>query len=195
MTRGLKITILIIGGVIAIALIAYFVIFPIFKGNETPGPAQNANAGLPSGSLTNASQEPEKPENPPPPSEVAPEVEQASVARSVALTFAERIGTYTSDNGFANLADLKDISTSAVWKYIDGEYRGSLSKALPLGYYRVTSKAMNADVSLISDTEVSAVVQVQKTESGEASNTSYTVLDLKLKNSDGRWLVSWMEWE
>lgn len=195
MTRGLKIVILIIGGLIAIAAIAYFVFLPFFKGSEkTPG----ANANLPSGALTNANAPaaPKNANNPPPPSSVDPEVEQISVARSVARTFAERLGTYTSDNGLTNLTDLKDISTSAVWKYIDGEYRRGIMKSLPAsGYYSVVCTAMKTEVVPSGDNEVSARVSMQKAESGAVTGTSYITLNLKLKDIDGFWVVSWLEWE
>ncbi len=198
MSRGAKIIILTVAGLIAIGLIFFFLILPLFpkaSPQETASDA-NVNAGLPAANA-NANVNAKPAANAPLPAEVAPEVKLASSARSVARTFAERIDTYTNRNGLANLDDLESISTSAVWKYIDGEYRKGLLKAMPAGnaYYSVVSTAMNVNVAAESANEMNAKVGLQRVESGAVSKTTYPTLDMKLKKSGEEWVVSWLEWE
>lgn len=187
---------LIIAGIAAIGAIVYFVIVPLFTGspapvapvntNTQPLPATNANANV-NAPLANV---------PPPPAAVSPETQQASAARSVARTFAERLDTYSNRNGLINLNDLQTLSTPAVWKYIDGEYRAGLLKSLPdaKSYYSVTSTAMSINATSSTADQIDVVVQMQRVEAGTASKVSYVVLSLKLKNIDNTWVVSWLEW-
>jgi|GEM_PF-1932881 len=198
MSRGTKITILIVAGLIVIGLIVYFIIVPVFKANA---PVANVNANKPATtSLPNTNnQQPRTntPTPPPPPAEVTPEAKQASSARTVALAFAERFATYSNQNDLANLDTLQSISTPAVWSFIQGSYRTDLKKTLPpsSAYYAMTSTALNAKIASISDTEASADVSLQRAESGTVSKVSYATLDLKLKKAGDDWLVSYEEWE
>lgn len=196
MSRGTKLTILIIAGVIVIGLIVYFFIIPAFKA-VAPATNSNANNNLNS-SLPNTNSQPaiNKPVAPPP-SETTEESKVSSAARTVALAFAERFATYSNRNDLANLNDLEAISTPAVWKFIQGGYRDELKKSMPAGdeYYAMTSTALNANITIVSDTELSAKVPMQRVESGSVEKTTYATLDLKLKKVNDAWLVSWEEWE
>jgi len=198
MSRGAKIIILIIVGLAAIGVIFYFIILPIFPKSAAPSANVNANIGaaLPLANV-NANANANSNINAPLPVEVSPEVQQLSTARSVVRTFAERLDTYTNRNNLVNISDLKTISTSAVWKYLDGEYRSKLIAAMPAGkdFYSVVSTALNVNVSMDLEGEMNAKVGMQRVESGAISKTSYPVLDLKLKKVGEEWLVSWLEWE
>jgi hypothetical protein len=198
MSRGSKITILIVVGLIVIGLIAYFVLAPVFFGNQPPA-AKNVNTNKNVGTVRPAVNKPvvAPPVNVPlPPAEVAPATVQASAARTVALTFAERAATYTNQNNLANLADLESMSTPAVWKYIMGDYRSGLIKSMPdaKSYYAVTATALNASLVPNSDTEVAAAVQMQRVESGSVTKTSYATMDLVLKKVNGVWLIARFDW-
>ncbi len=196
MNRGTKIILLAVCGAIALAAIFYFIFLPLFVAKTPEGAGPDAN--LPASGLSNAPSAAAAgtENNPPPPKEVSPVVDQVSAARSVTRTFAERLGTYTSDNGLVNLEDLRSISTPAVWKYVDGEYRKSVIAGMPkTGYYSVTATVMNANVVAVSETEANATVLMQKVESGAVSATSYPVLELKLRKAEGGWAVSWLEWK
>ena len=186
---------LIVGGLIVIGAIIYFIIAPVFKANA-PAANVNINNNLNSSLPVTGNSQPVT-NIPPPPAEVAPEAKQASAARTIAITFAERFATYTNENGLVNLNDLEAISTPAVWSFIKGSYRTDLIKNLPdpKTYYAMTSTALNAKIAPISDTEVSAIVPMQRVESGTVSKTTYATLGLKLKKINDAWLVSWEEWE
>jgi len=196
MSRGTKITLLIIGGAVIIGLIVYFIIVPVFTAVQ---PATNANANKNvNSSLPITNNQPPTVNKPvPPPADVAPEAQQAGSARTVAVAFAERFATYSNQNNLANLDNLKAISTPAVWSFIEGAYRADLLKSMPKGsaYYAMTSTALNAKAAPISDTEVSATVLMQRVESGTVSKVAYATLDLKLKKVGDSWLVSWEQWE
>ena len=192
----MKIIILIMAGVVAIGAIVYFVIVPLFVGTPAPVTPVNTNAVSlpPANANTNVNAPPAN--VPPPPAEVSPETQQASAARSVARTFAERLDTYSNRNGLINLNDLQTLSTPAVWKYIDGEYRAGLLKSLPdaKSYYSVTSTAMSINATTSTADQIDVTVQMQRVEAGTVSKISYVVLNLKLKNVNNIWVVSWLEW-
>jgi hypothetical protein len=196
MSRGLKIIILAVVGIIVIGLIAYFIIIPALPGKGT-APKANVNAKVNSNlPLTNT--QPTTNENvPPPPAEVPEITKQASSARTVALSFAGRFATYSNQNGLANLNDLEAISTPAVWNFIRGEYKKNLLKSLPPAntYYAMASTVLNAKITPISESEASATVAMQRVESGAVNKVSYETLNLKLKKIGENWLVSWEEWE
>src|SRR5512133_561636 len=196
MNRSMKIILLVAGGVIMIGLIAYFIIVPVFTANA-PAPAANANKNV--GVIApaaNANSQPPVNSPVPPPAEVAPAAKQAAAARSIALSFAARLGTYTNQNDLANLNDLQNISTAPVWKYINGDYRNSVLKTLPVGgsYYAMTSTVVNAALVPVSDAEMSAKVQLQRSETGSVVKVSYATLDLILKKVNDNWLVARLDW-
>jgi len=196
MTRGQKITILIIAGLIAIGLIIYFIILPIFPKAAPPvntNANQNINALVPFPNTNN--QAPVT--NVPPPADASPAAVQASAARTVVLAFAERLATYTNQNDLSNFSDLEAFSTPAVWKYIIGEYREKLLKSMPdqKNYYAVTSSAINSNITPVSDTQVNAKILLQRVETGTVANTSYATLDLVLKKIGDDWLVARLDWE
>lgn len=205
MSRGTKIIILVIAGVVAIALIAYFVFVPLFWGGEIKQAINsNTNAGsgvmAPAGgvntpAVTYAPEDISK--NPPPPVEVSDQTKQAGTARTIAKDFAERLGTFSNQNDLLNIKDLETISTPAVYKYLSGEYRSGLLKNMPPAkdYYGATATAMSVNLAPSGTGEFSGKVQLQKVESGVVSQTSYAVLGLKLKASGDSWVVSWLQWE
>ncbi len=193
MSRGAKITLLLVGGLIVIGLIVYFIFVPLFPSGQ---PATNVNTPIANTNNQELNSNTPAAVNVPPPAELSAEAKRAAAARIIAQTFAARLATYTNQNGLSNLSDLRTLATPAVWSYLDGEYRAALERSMPSAkdHYAVTSTAVNANVVVTSETEVSATVPLQKVESGAVSKTSYPTLDLKLKLINGAWLVSWMEW-
>lgn len=195
MSRGTKIFMVIIAGLILIGLIIYFIIAPVITANLPPANANKpAAASLPK---TNTPPAAKVPVVVPPPANVPPETAQAATVRTIAIAFAERFATYSNQNGLANLDNLEAISTPAVWSYIKTSYRPGLLKTLPPAstYYAVTAKTLNARVTSISDAEIGATVSMQLAESGTSKKVTYGTLDLKLKKIGDNWLVSWEEWE
>lgn len=194
MNRGTKITILMTGGVIVIGLIVYLVFVPLFINDQSrTNTNQNANINTPIANVPVVI-----PANlPPPPAEVSDETKTLAAAKTIAQTFAVRLATYSNQNNLRNLDDLRTISTPAVWSYLDNDYRDTLKKSMPPAdeYYGVTSTAASVNVTMVNEGEVKAVVPMQKAESGAVSKTSYVTLDMKLKNVNGSWLVTWLEWE
>jgi hypothetical protein len=192
MSRGTKITLLIVGGVMAIGLIVYFVFVPLFYTGQPTASNNDQNTNVPVLATNNS----QPATNIPAPAEVSATVKQTAAARIIAQTFAVRLATYTNQNGLSNLSDLRTLVTPAVWSYLDGEYRTTLAKTLPPknDYYAATGTAVNVTIAMASDTEATATVTLQKVETGSVSKTSYVTLNLKLKLVQGAWLVSWLEW-
>ncbi len=184
----------VIAGLIVIGLIIYFIIAPVITQNLPKNANKPVTAALPT---TNTPAVIANVPNVPPPAEVTPTTAQAGTARTIAIAFAERFATYSNQNGLANLDNLEAVSTPAVWSFIKGSYRSDLLKSMPKAslYYAMTSTALNANVALVSATEASAKVMMQRVESGTVSKVAYGTLDLKLKKVGDAWLVSWEEWE
>ena len=185
----------VIAGLIVIGLIIYFIIVPTVTASLPVNVNKPVTAALPvtnTPPAVNANVP-----NVPPPAEVTPETAQASTARTIAIAFAERFATYSNQNDLANLDNLENITTPAVWSFIKGGYRSSLLKTMPKAssYYAMTSTTLNANVSPVSATEVSAKVMMQRVESGAVSKVAYATLDLKLTKTGDNWLVSWEQWE
>ncbi len=197
MSRRKKIIILIVAGLLAIALIVYFIIWPTIPHNATPTNVNAGNQIKPISPAVNVNAPKTPSVKTVPPTEVLPATKQTSAARTVTLAFAERLATYTNQNNFSNFADLEAFGTPAVWKYINGEYRASLVKQMPpaASYYAVTASAINSSVSTVSANEVDAKVLLRRVETGAVKNTSYATLDLVLKKIDGNWLVARFDWE
>lgn len=198
MSRGTKIAILIVAGLIVIGLIFFFIILPVLK-TAAPAPKTNNNANLGGDLLVNrnAPRQTNVPSNVPPPTEAPDATKAAAAARTIATAFAERLGTYDNRHDLINIDDLRTISTSAVWKYLDGEYRKSVAKTLPdpKDYYAMTSTAIRTDLVTADDSNVSAVVQMQRVESGSVTKVSFASLELSLKKVDGNWLVARLDWQ
>jgi len=200
MNRSTKIIILAVLGLIAIGLISFFIFWPLIKSSNSPSAANvnakgNSNAALGVGNENiNANGE----ANAPPLSAVVlPETKRLTAARTIAKTFAERVATYSNQNNFANLDDLGLISTPAVYKYLQGDYKKSLLKALPVGsgYYAVTATATKITLAPIKDGQLGGSVQLQEVQEGLVSKTAYAVLDVKLNQVGDSWVVSYLEWE
>jgi hypothetical protein len=198
MTRGIKIIALVAAGIIAIGLIFYFVIWPIIP-KSAPAPVLNTNAPSAALPVINANVPPPATpaENVPPPAEISGETADAATVRTTAAVFAERLASYSNQNGLKNLDDLKTISTAAVWKYLDGEYRQEILKTMPplTDYYGVTAKAIRVSSSAAGDGVADATVELQKSEAGTINNVTAVTLRLKLKKTESGWVVTWLEWQ
>jgi len=197
MNRGTKIILLIIGGLVLIGLIVYFIVLPVFFSAQ-PAVKANANTNLNTGLKTsNTPLNTNKPvTNVPLPKETEPVVQQAGAVRTIAITFAERLSTFTNQNNLSNLNDLKEITTPAVWKYISGEYKSGLLKNMPDSktYYAVDGTALNTSIVPVNDEQVNATIQIQRSETGVVSQITYATLNLLLKKVDGAWIVARLDW-
>ena len=130
------------------------------------------------------------------------EVKENSVEleiKSIARNFAERYGTWSTDNKVDNFKSAKVYATSRMENIIeDFILNNEILSADYDGYYGVTAKALNVKLTDSNETSANLVVSVQQLEtSGEnlEEKTSYQSLYLELVRSGDSWLVDYAEWE
>jgi len=119
--------------------------------------------------------------------------------KAVAKNFAERYGTWSTDNKENNFKSAEIYATTKM-KGIIQDFIESNDKLAGeyLDFYGVTAKALNAKINSSDNTRASLSVSVQQTEtSGEnlVKKTSYNSLDLELIKYNEDWLVNYAEWE
>jgi len=120
----------------------------------------------------------------------------ALVVRVLAMSFAERYGTYSNDANFQNLRDLVSIITDS--------FRAELDNIITVGtgaspsYHGVISHAVLAEVQQMTDSSAAVKVTTQRQESfsrlGEPQ-LSYETLAVELEKVGNGWLVNKAEWE
>jgi hypothetical protein len=146
-----------------------------------------------SGGLTNVApvNEPVLPP-PPPPTETA--------VRQVAMTFAERYGSFSNEGNFVNISDLFPLMTERYQRAQEAELARLRQQPRPAEFSSTTTIVMKADVDLPSgEASKSAIARVltQRTEvrSGATPKTYGQTLTVQLvKISDG-WRVDGATWE
>ena len=189
MTRGQKIIILIIVGIVAIGLIIYFIILPAFPASAPATNANtNTNALVP---LPNINAPKPAANIPPPPKEVTPATGQSA---------ATRRSCWLSPNAWPLTPIRTTFPTSPTCRRFHARRLGNTSSAIiarvcsnsipdAKTYYAVASSAVNSSISPVNDTEVNAKVLLQRAETGAVAKTSYATLDLVLKKIGDSWLV------
>jgi hypothetical protein len=195
MDRRAKFIFLFTGGVIAIAAIAVFIFWP----SKPPAPAANANANTNAGALTpsanvNGSVNVNAPSAPRPTSDAE---KAASEPKTIAVTFAERFDSYSSQSNLKNLTDLAPLVTADSYQFIDTTYRSKLKKSFPAGNAYLGVSAHVVAVHQISYDGKSAdfELNMQEVWSGTVNTTKYPTLEVKLEKDGDTWLVNDFKWK
>jgi hypothetical protein len=121
--------------------------------------------------------------------------------RRFAEDFTSRAGSYSNADGFAALREAGLEATPKVRSFFASE-QARLSAAYPLrsGHWGQTTRGLASKITSVtpirSQTEVTVQVDAQIiTEVGDASPvTGYRHAILTLQKTDGRWLVSRLDW-
>ncbi|MDO8425194.1 MAG: hypothetical protein Q7T01_01620 [bacterium] len=128
---------------------------------------------------------------------------EATAVRQVARTFAERLGSFSSEGDFVNLEDLYPLMTDAYRRdrqqYVAAQ-RAQRSAAAAVASSAVTTVVLQIAVELPEGDDSStarAAVGTQRTtdEFGKPPRTSTQDLDLELEKAGDRWLVSSAVWK
>jgi len=196
MDRRTKLLILFAFGILSIVGILFFLFRP--TGESPPAPV-NANTPVEGGLNVNAAPPPSANVNvaPPPPREVTEADRNRSAAQIAATTFAERLGSYSSQNALSNFDDLEPLMVPLTYAYLQGSYRGEIEASFPEGgaYYGVTTRVVKATFVSFDAQSAQLKLNVQKAESGTVTQTSYPSLNVELTRTGSAWLVSRFEWE
>lgn len=190
MTRRSKIIIIVIVGVLLIAGILLWWLWS--RPAATPGQPSiptvgglNATGVAGGVSLTNTA---------PPLLTKLPQTQ--STLTAVAVTFAERWGSYSNQANFENLRDARELMSGRLRAQADAQIAAAAPKNAD--FYGITTRSLGAQVITLDEDERNAQVLVstqrlETTSSGE--HTVYTGLLLQMVQQSDGWRVDGAEWQ
>ncbi|MFH1187809.1 MAG: hypothetical protein V1688_03010 [bacterium] len=197
MSRKNKIIFLVVGGVLVIFLLIWFLMRPqvpsIMQGLDTGAPILPQAGG---NTIRAADTNQTAPKIEPPKSNAEVTV------RSLASAFAERYGSFSNQTDFKNLKDLSPLMTEKFSAQND-EYIAQQKKKTgdTAVYYGVTSKTIKNKLVSLNEEETSAVAQLtmQRSEAKESMNSNvkvfYQDIIVELEKERGEWRVDSAQWQ
>lgn len=138
------------------------------------------------------------PDNLPPAQNPRIEVEQNYLlgVRPLAMSFAERFGSYSSQAGYEHIADLQLVMTPNMRQTINNSYfQDNLNSQIYDGYQ---TKALRAEILSFNDREASIVVDTQRLhyrEDRQEPEIFYQSIELKLLKFGEEWRVDQARWQ
>lgn len=116
------------------------------------------------------------------------EANQENSVRQLAKIFYERYGTYSSDNNYQNILDVKGLVTAEFWQVLDK--RVILGPAINQPFIGVTTKVLTTSLTTINDTDATVYLKanINEEKNGTTSNR-YQEINVNLSKKDGSWLV------
>lgn len=123
-----------------------------------------------------------------------PPTDAATAAKVAAMMFAERFGSYSSDQPFQNLLTLTPYVTQA----FQGRLQSLMGPVNPTAsFYSVTTKAILGTVEATTSEGAQVMVAAQRSERFDrtsAPRVSYQTLRVSLAKSGQAWLVDNASW-
>lgn len=122
-------------------------------------------------------------------------VKRDGTLQSLAITFAERYGSYSTESSFANLYDVMDLMTASLRS--ETEKFVASAKNSP-DYYGVTTMVLSVKSVTEDENSASLEVSTQRDESfggPQASEIKYQKLLLNCLKENGVWKVSSATWQ
>jgi len=115
--------------------------------------------------------------------------------QSLAITFAERYGSYSTATSFANLYDVMDLMTAS----LKTETADFIAKSQTSSdYYGVTTKALSVKIISSDENTASLEISTQRDESKgspQNSEVKYQTLLLTCLQENGVWKVAAALWQ
>jgi hypothetical protein len=109
--------------------------------------------------------------------------------RQLAKVFVERYNSFSTQNNFQNIREVRDLVTPTLWTRISQP----LSKPVPLNqtYLSVLAEAMSTTLNSWTDTRAEVLVKVRKTteETGKKTVESYQDVTVVMVLSGKNWLA------
>ena len=125
--------------------------------------------------------------------EIAPSVAEAEFqAITLAKTYAERFGSWSTDSAGHNLAELAPKSTARMKNYLN-----SIEANTQAEYSGITTRSLATETLSISDTEAMVTVSTQRTQTKADLSTDiyYQDIEITLIKSGDTWLVDSAYWQ
>ena len=119
--------------------------------------------------------------------------------KAIAMTFAERFGSYSNEGNFSNLTEAKDLMSARMQEWAKN-LTTSQENNSPESYYGVTTIAVSASIDSLDQSLGTAAVTVttQRRESKVSTvnpRVFYQKLILKLVNNGAGWKVDEATWQ
>lgn len=182
---------LLIAGVLVLIAVVLILWWP--RRGKTPPPAPTANQT--NQQVTTNSQ---STATPTPATPLTAEQRQAASAETVAKSFIERFGSYSSESEAQNLEDLLPLTTASYRAKMEAQIADLRAAGASDEYYGVSTRLLTlTEVSMgESSAEFSALTQREEAK-GTLGNTSvkYQTLNVTLQLVGEDWLVSGASWE
>ena len=193
MSRRNKIMIAVVAVIVVLLIILG--LFWWFNRSSVPAEVTNVNQGIqrPAGLPTTPSGSINTPEG------LLGEPYLEAGLKAIALTFAERLGSYSNQGNFSNLEDLKGLMTVRMKAWSDNYILTNKSSDNEV-YYGVTTKALSAQIISFEKSlgRAEVIVATQRQEAkGTTINPQIFYQDLKLNlvDSGDGWKVDRAEWQ
>jgi flagellar basal body-associated protein FliL len=114
--------------------------------------------------------------------------------KQLAMSFAERYGSYSTDEPVANLADLRPFMTNNFASQVIGKNQlDSITS-----FVGFSTKALTADLPEVTPTKATIIVGTQRTQEfgdGQASKTFYAKLKLSAIMEGNEWKIDGAVWQ
>lgn len=130
--------------------------------------------------------------------EDVPKVQEVS-AGTVARTFVERIGSYSSESNYQNVDDVLGVVTTSLAAELEADAERAREQSPNNGgYYGISTSYIGAKTVEESETEITLLVQTQREESfGSPGNSEvrYQEMEITLVQEEGQWKVNSYTWK
>lgn len=130
----------------------------------------------------------------------SPSSPRTSSPETIARTFIERIGSYSSESDYRNVDDVLGLVTPALASTLltSAEHARAVAPDADSGYYGISTSYVGAERTATSDTSVTLLVQTQREESfGSPGNTSvrYQHVEVSMIKEGDVWRIAAYTWQ
>jgi len=189
-------------GLIIIAAIVYFL---LMKKTATQSPLTSAGTStgqLPAGTETGTTTPSDQPRNYTQ-YDISKEAIHAVNATDLAQrsrSYAERLGSYSTQSEYGNFTDLKVYMTASMQAWADRYVEDQKASAKSGSYYGIETKALTTEIKSFDDKAGTAeiVVTTERRESTEkigGGEPFQQKLDINFLKINGEWLIDAAYWE
>lgn len=121
----------------------------------------------------------------------AEELEKNSVEQ-IAKIVVERYGTYSTDNEFQNILEVKTLVTPALWTKISAAMKTKNTNTV---FFGITTKVASAQITDWSSDVATVVLKTVRTENKNGSiKNLYQDVTVGMKKTDSIWLANTLTW-
>ncbi|MDD5749670.1 MAG: hypothetical protein PHO91_02695 [Patescibacteria group bacterium] len=111
----------------------------------------------------------------------------------LAKNFAERFGSWSSDNPGANLRELLPLSSSVMVNYLNNLEINYQSEE----FFGISTKSLSSSIASLGPSQARVLVKTQriKKQGAQPEEVFYQDIEISLVNSGDSWLVSAANWK